>query len=291
MDDAGNVLETFDYYPFGLLMPKRSSTTGNTIEKFTGKERDEAIGLDYFGARYLDPALGRWLSVDPLASDYPSLSPYNYVENDPINLIDPDGRISCEPDDPCPELIVRAVTTILFDIKHAAQNLVLNDPILQSITGVSPGEGKKFEAGFATNENGEEVFETEIRVVDEGGILEEGVNNLLDAAMLAGGGGPAGLLSKSGGGKAIIGSAKEGINLKPTRHSILRKTDPDRAVRTADELDAFRNPLQKGSINFDNLGRPSQKFIGRKGTIVINPKTGSIITVYPTSSKTVKKLK
>lgn len=56
VDNNGNVLETFDYYPFGLLMPKRSSTSGNTIEKFAGKERDERDGfkLDYFGIRYYD---------------------------------------------------------------------------------------------------------------------------------------------------------------------------------------------------------------------------------------------
>ncbi|HEX6982574.1 MAG TPA: hypothetical protein VF181_07415 [Balneolaceae bacterium] len=50
---TGTMLKTFDYYPFGLLMPKRASTIGNTIEKFTGKERDQAIGLDYFGGTVL----------------------------------------------------------------------------------------------------------------------------------------------------------------------------------------------------------------------------------------------
>ncbi len=43
-------------------------------------------------ARYYDPQTGRWLSVDPLAGKYPSLSPYNYVANNPLKHIDPDGR-------------------------------------------------------------------------------------------------------------------------------------------------------------------------------------------------------
>ncbi|MEM6524669.1 MAG: hypothetical protein AAF693_12780 [Bacteroidota bacterium] len=41
----------------------------------------------------LDPqVISRWLSPDPLADDFTSLSPYNFVENNPINMIDPDGR-------------------------------------------------------------------------------------------------------------------------------------------------------------------------------------------------------
>jgi len=49
-------------------------------------------GFDYFGARYYSSDLSVWLSVDPLASKYPSLSPYAYVANNPIMLVDPDGK-------------------------------------------------------------------------------------------------------------------------------------------------------------------------------------------------------
>jgi RHS repeat-associated protein len=75
-------------------MPKRNTAGANTIEKFTGKERDTEgnLNLEYFGARYYDAAISRWLSRDPLASKYPSLSPYNYVANNPVNAFDPDGR-------------------------------------------------------------------------------------------------------------------------------------------------------------------------------------------------------
>ena len=60
---------------------------------FTGKERDSETGFSYFGARYYDSdILTGWLSVDPMADKYPSLSPYNYCAWNPIKLVDPDGR-------------------------------------------------------------------------------------------------------------------------------------------------------------------------------------------------------
>ena len=59
----------------------------------TGKEKDSESGSHYFGARYYDSeALTGWLSVDPMADKYPSLSPYNYCSWSPAKLVDPDGR-------------------------------------------------------------------------------------------------------------------------------------------------------------------------------------------------------
>jgi len=49
-------------------------------------------GYSYFGARYYDSDLSVWLSVDPLAGKYPSMSPYMYVGGNPTMVIDPDGR-------------------------------------------------------------------------------------------------------------------------------------------------------------------------------------------------------
>ena len=59
---------------------------------FTGKERDSETGFSYFGARYYDSDLMTgWLSVDPMADKYPSLSPYAYCGWNPVRLVDPDG--------------------------------------------------------------------------------------------------------------------------------------------------------------------------------------------------------
>ena len=59
----------------------------------TGKERDEETGFGYFVARYMDYELmAMWLSVDPLADKYPSISPYAYCAWNPINYVDQKGK-------------------------------------------------------------------------------------------------------------------------------------------------------------------------------------------------------
>jgi RHS repeat-associated protein len=74
-------------------MAGRSYLSGvGAKEGYTGKERDAETGLDYFGARYYLGAIGRWGAVDALTDQYPSWSPYTYVLNSPLRLVDPNGQ-------------------------------------------------------------------------------------------------------------------------------------------------------------------------------------------------------
>lgn len=76
-------------------MPGRKYTNGSGYRYgFNGKEKAEEIKIDGYdyGARMLDTRLGRWLSVDPLARQYYSLSPYTFVANTPLQAKDPDGE-------------------------------------------------------------------------------------------------------------------------------------------------------------------------------------------------------
>ncbi|MBI4600495.1 MAG: VCBS repeat-containing protein [Planctomycetes bacterium] len=105
-DSYGEVVVERLYAPFGGLLAEERRGTAAADYGFTGKERDEATGLTYFGARYYAAAIGRFLSVDPLYAETQALEPdrlrqlladprklstYAYAGNNPMTLVDPDG--------------------------------------------------------------------------------------------------------------------------------------------------------------------------------------------------------
>lgn len=102
VDDIGNHLASYDYYPFGLVMPGRSSNSANPNDnyKFTSHELDDEAGLDIYhmNARTYDPIIARFLQIDPLYNEFPAWSPYHYVYNNPLKFTDPTGMAACPPD-------------------------------------------------------------------------------------------------------------------------------------------------------------------------------------------------
>jgi RHS repeat-associated protein len=78
------------------LQPENVTPPGDAapVSRFTGKEEDVEVGLQYFGKRYLSPYLGRWISADPLAVHSPGsadLNLYAYVSGTVLKSIDPIG--------------------------------------------------------------------------------------------------------------------------------------------------------------------------------------------------------
>ena len=87
----GGVKAAYDYRAFGEQVDL-TEPTDKVTENFTGKEKDDETELNYFGARYLDPMLGLWVSVDPARQ---FSSPYLYAGNgmNPVNGVDGDGNV------------------------------------------------------------------------------------------------------------------------------------------------------------------------------------------------------
>jgi RHS repeat-associated protein len=150
-----------DYYPFGMPMPGRvyvADTTRGYRYGFNGMELDNEVkgsGNSYdFGARMYDSRLGRWMSVDPLASMYPDLSPFNFVAGNPLIYIDPDGKriilggnasmgmadiLSVLPSDDYRALLSVVDNEVVFNITEE-QALASNDPGVMVIFRLTQSE-------------------------------------------------------------------------------------------------------------------------------------------------------
>jgi RHS repeat-associated protein len=93
------VIEEDNYYAFGLKHAGYNaivSSNGNSQAqkyKYNGKELQEDLNLNLYdyGARHYDAAIGKWMSIDPLAETSRRWTPYNYCYNNPLYFIDPDG--------------------------------------------------------------------------------------------------------------------------------------------------------------------------------------------------------
>ena len=95
-DGSLKIVDESNYYPFGLKHSYNTITPESEYKyKYNGKELQDELGLNAYdyGARNYDPALGRWMNVDPLAEMSRRFSPYTYANNNPIYFIDPDGMI------------------------------------------------------------------------------------------------------------------------------------------------------------------------------------------------------
>ncbi|WP_165806452.1 RHS repeat-associated core domain-containing protein [Chitinophaga parva] len=92
-----DAVNSSDYYPFGSLMPGRSYDSDKAYRYgFNGKENDNEVkgegDQQDYGMRVYDPRLGRFLSIDPLHSKYPELTPFQFASNSPVQGIDLDGE-------------------------------------------------------------------------------------------------------------------------------------------------------------------------------------------------------
>ena len=122
-DGNGNSIAVNDYDPFGGSIQVASSSGVNPFPlgatespyKYGGKEWNEWTSTYDFEARYHSPGFHRFMTMDPLAEKYYSISPYAYCANNPVNLVDKDGTIFTERSSLFVERYLNEINTVFLE--------------------------------------------------------------------------------------------------------------------------------------------------------------------------------
>jgi len=175
-DENGNVVERKDYLPYG---EERIIDGEESIEDYgyTGKEQDTESGLYYYGARYYDPEIGRFIQIDPLVlgesgkplsdvlSNPQALNGYSYVLNNPMRYVDEEGKY---------EIDVHYDLTYFLGSKagldfNDAFGIAVEDQMTDENPETSPWNPDPNARGkyhFSTPEQREELFKNAISTLD-----------------------------------------------------------------------------------------------------------------------------
>ena len=94
LPEEDEILGSYHYYPFGMEMDGIWTPDSNPEMQYLYNGKEKVKGLEWYdyGARYYDPKISRFMSVDPLADRGPQYRPYSYCFNNPVKFTDPDGR-------------------------------------------------------------------------------------------------------------------------------------------------------------------------------------------------------
>lgn len=126
LDRYKNVTEAYRYTAYG------EELTGNTFSpwRFSSKRVDDETNYSYFGRRYYDPKLGRWISTDPRGfGDGPNL--YAYVKNCPLTAFDLYGEYAWQDSWPKLQAWGKSGLELAFPAGYAFYNLPKNAPMWQ----------------------------------------------------------------------------------------------------------------------------------------------------------------
>ena len=169
---AGKQVKAIWYMPFGGDAKEHGDAKARY--RYTGKEKDDT-GLYYYGARYYDDALGRFLAADSILPDVydpQQLNRFAYVRNNPIKMVDPDGHL------PVPAFILLAVTApqwapVIATMATAIVGTILGVAAadqIDSVTNIDPWtidqEGYAVRVSDLHVRSGQRISPTEIRVAN-----------------------------------------------------------------------------------------------------------------------------
>jgi RHS repeat-associated protein len=96
-DSTGSDVNRYVYDPYGNIISQQEQSGLNNPWKFAAGYLDSGTSLYKFGTRYDDPTLGRWMQQDPVGGslgDLNSANRYTYAGDNPVNMVDPSGKLS-----------------------------------------------------------------------------------------------------------------------------------------------------------------------------------------------------
>ena len=245
--------------------------------KYNGIEFENDLDLNTYDAffRELDPQTGRWWQIDPKIEKMEAWSPYASNYDNPITYSDPLGDEPYEgPGDPPAKqgFFSKAWYNVVkpgMDWINANVNPVT--PIVELVTGKDYNNGN-----FDIDKpRAQSTTEAAISILP-GGKVAGAVVKTAEKVLV------------HQVEKTIIKTATETEVKGFTKHAVDRAIE--RNVKPVAILDAIKNPLKTGNVLIDKLDRPSQRYVGKTAEVVINPTTGKIISVNPTSTKKAEKL-
>lgn len=152
-DARGRVVQRYEYTSFGIL--RRRGDRVKQPYAFTGREWDTDTGLYFYRARYYDPVAGRFISRDPIGFAGGDVNLYGYVQNDPVNFVDPNGLILIQINRAIKAAFATSESRASFvvDTASAIIQKITNIPIpsVSSVVSTSVGIGLGSVAYILTN--------------------------------------------------------------------------------------------------------------------------------------------
>lgn len=282
-DADSTLIARREFSPFGLELTANKLAApeeplSSLPSAFHGKELDRTTGFSSFGARYYSRDLGFWASPDPMQMSYlfgapaggvyapRNLSSYAFAGQNPITASDDSGEFLD---------VVLDIGFIAYDVGALAYD--------EFKTG-GANRSENLTALAADVAGAAVPFVTGGGIAVRGGIkiVDKGTDALTAAANVGSAAHDTNIVTSIG--TKIMGFTEHGVD-RAIGDSAKRL-----GVRPEAILDAIKKPLKVGEVKIDKYGRPSQRYVGRQGEVVVNPDTGRIISVNPTSSSKAERL-
>lgn len=241
-----DVLVNNDYYLFGLKHKGYNNTITGRKHKygFGGKEYNDELGLDWYdvSARNYDPALGRWMNIDPLAEQMRRHSPYNFGFDNPIYFQDYDGMMPSGTN-PIKKYLKKLGSAVKSTLKSEYKSIknAISNMSLEGSDNTAVGTGTQF-----TNKNaGGDVAKTnsehkaDIEITKSDGILA--VADAMKSSPMDAVATPKTVGQSYAKGKALAEKSGEGVALNTANNAI-----------TIDEASGFTPTMNTEATAGDN---------------------------------------